>query len=84
MVPGSGADKLMMGTDRLLCPGCSGDLMANQVSGLRQYVCTACGGTVLTIAVLRQLEGGLAEHLWTEDRCRTRPVVMPGARSVLG
>ena len=56
----------MMGTDRLLCPGCSGDLMANQVSGLRQYVCTACGGTVLTIAVLRQLEGSLAEHLWTE------------------
>jgi Zn-finger nucleic acid-binding protein len=56
----------MMGTDRLLCPGCSGDLLANQVSGLRQYVCTACGGTVLTIAVLRQLEGSLAEHLWTQ------------------
>jgi hypothetical protein len=40
--------------------------MTNQVSGLRQYVCTSCGGTVLTIAVLRQLEGGLADHLWTE------------------
>ena len=55
-----------MGTNRLLCPGCSGDLMANQVSGLRQYVCAGCGGTVMTVAVLRQLEGSLAEHLWTE------------------
>jgi hypothetical protein len=40
--------------------------MTNQVSGLRQYVCASCGGTVLTIAVLRQLEGDLAEHIWTE------------------
>jgi hypothetical protein len=40
--------------------------MANQVSGLRQYVCASCGGTVLTIAVLRQLGGTLADHLWTE------------------
>ena len=39
--------------------------MAGQVNGMRQYVCTSCGGTVLTIAVLRQLEGDLAEHLWT-------------------
>jgi hypothetical protein len=40
--------------------------MTNQVSGLRQYLCANCGGTVLTIAVLRQLEGGWADHLWTE------------------
>ncbi len=40
--------------------------MTNQVSGLRQYVCASCGGTVLTIAVLRQLGGDLADHLWTE------------------
>jgi len=46
--------------------------MANQVSGLRQYVCAGCGGTVLTIAVLRQLEGSLAEHLWTEAPRRHR------------
>ena len=50
----------------MLCPGCSGHLMTNQVDGLRQYVCADCGGTVLTIAVLRQLEGGMADHVWTE------------------
>jgi DNA-directed RNA polymerase subunit RPC12/RpoP len=56
----------MVANEKLLCPGCSGDLMVNQVDGLRQYVCVGCGGTVLTIAVLRQLEGDLAGHIWTE------------------
>lgn len=55
-----------MSADQLLCPGCTGNLMTNQINGLRQYVCAGCGGTVLTIAVLRQLEGNLAGQVWTE------------------
>jgi DNA-directed RNA polymerase subunit RPC12/RpoP len=40
--------------------------MTNQINGLRQYVCASCGGTVLTVAVLRQLVGSLASQVWTE------------------
>jgi uncharacterized paraquat-inducible protein A len=45
--------------------------MTGQVEGMREYVCAGCGGTVLTVAALRQLEGALAEHLWTEPAAPT-------------
>jgi Zn-finger nucleic acid-binding protein len=55
-----------VGTDQAKCPGCSGNLMTGQVDGFRQYLCTACGGAVIGIAVLRQVSGA-AQHIWTGE-----------------
>jgi Zn-finger nucleic acid-binding protein len=59
--------------DHLLCPGCSGNLVVNPVEGLRHYVCASCGGTVITIAALRQLAGPFAQRIWMEE-----PATSPG------
>ena len=40
--------------------------MTGQVDGFRQYLCTACGGAVIGIAVLRQVSNA-AQHIWTAD-----------------
>lgn len=54
-----------MGLDQLPCPGCAGQLSVSPVEGLRHYVCTSCGGTVITIAALRQLAAPFAQEIWT-------------------
>ena len=56
-----------MGSDQLSCPGCSGNLMAGQVEGFRQYLCASCGGVVIGIAALRQLSGPAGQHIWTSE-----------------
>ncbi|HTT89204.1 MAG TPA: zf-TFIIB domain-containing protein [Acidimicrobiales bacterium] len=56
-----------MSSEQLACPGCSGNLVAGQVEGLRQYVCRECGGVVVGIAVLRQLAGTAGQRIWTAE-----------------
>ena len=56
-----------MGSEQLTCPGCRGDLVMGQIEGFRQYVCSGCGGVVIGIAVLRQLSGGMGQHIWTAE-----------------
>lgn len=40
--------------------------MVSSIEGKREYLCTACGGVVLTVAALRQLAAATAQHIWTE------------------
>ncbi len=56
-----------MESEQLACPGCNGNLVIGHVQGLRQYVCPACGGIVVGIAVLRQLSGEVGQHIWTAE-----------------
>jgi Zn-finger nucleic acid-binding protein len=56
-----------MGSERLTCPGCGGDLVMGQIDGFRQYVCSGCAGVVIGIAVLRQLSGEIGQHIWTAE-----------------
>ena len=54
-----------MEPDQFRCPGCSAQLAVSPVEGLRHYVCTSCGGCVITIAALRQLAANVAQGIWT-------------------
>jgi Zn-finger nucleic acid-binding protein len=73
MSGGAKADTRTVDTANPLCPGCSGKLMVNPVEGFRHYLCASCGGTVITIAVLRQLAVHVAQQVWTEE-----PSASPG------
>lgn len=56
-----------MEDEPLQCPGCGGALQRGQVAGCRQYTCQRCQSAVLTMPVLRQLEGRLAQQMWMAD-----------------
>jgi Zn-finger nucleic acid-binding protein len=49
----------------LACPGCGRKMENAQVHDKRACVCQGCGGVVIMIAPLRQIEGQLAQRLWT-------------------
>ena len=74
------ADITAVETTEYVCPGCSGLLLVSPVEGFRHYVCASCGGTVITIAALRQLSRSTAQQLWNEEPAAsggTAPVRCP-------
>jgi Zn-finger nucleic acid-binding protein len=53
--------------DAALCPSCSAPLIVTSAEGRREYVCSACGGMVMTIAALGFLSPGTARAVWAQE-----------------
>lgn len=59
-----------MGTDPVMCPGCSGGMIIAVSRGAtgREYVCDVCGSAVAGIAVFRTLlSERVAGNIWNSD-----------------